>query len=173
MGVHRGKDNELYIDYKSFNYKTLEDAVKETKFEDRLFAKLRMSKQQLQKIQKKQEPVSYQTLIRLVKVYPKYTIKDFLLDYTEEEYDDLDLDLGMYMPTIKELKELQQECNLRKETIRSILKGSTMCIEKQEKIMYQVERLMLDEQYFGIMLNLCGLSYKVTEKLEKLRKEKL
>lgn len=173
MGVHKGKDNELYIDYKSFNYNTLEEAIKDTKFEDRLFAKLRMSKKQLIRIQKKQEPVSYQTLVRLVKTYPQYTIKDFILDYTEEEYEDLDLDLGNYVPTIEELKDLQQECNLRKETIRSILKNSTMCVEKQTKIMYQIERLMLNEQYFGIMLNLCGLSYKVTEKLEKLRKEKL
>ena len=113
-------------------------------------------------------PIEYELFRKLSNVLNMH-FEEMLIDYEENLYDDLDIDLTIFKPTQAEINETIKQCKIRMATIKHYLDQSTINCEKKAKVFENIERLMLECQYLGIQLKSVKQEKNIISKIEKER----
>ena len=132
-----------------------------------LVVKYKIPKTILQDLQD-YKPIEYELFRKLSNVLNMH-FEEMLIDYEENLYDDLDIDLTVFKPTQAEINETIKQCKIRMATIKHYLDQSTINCEKKAKVFENIERLMLECQYLGIQLKSVKQEKNIISKIEKER----
>ena len=116
-------------------------------------------------------PIEYDLFRKLSNVLNMH-FEEMLIDYQEELYDDLDIDLTIFKPTQADINETIKQCKIRMSTIKHYLDQSTINCEKKAKVFENIERLMLECQYLGVQLKAVKQEKNIISKIEKERNER-
>ena len=168
MSVFKGEDGKLYIDSKNFNYEIFFKTIRPV---NEFSKKYHVSKQVLHDL-KERKPPSYDLIVKLCRMNNNLILQELVNDYTEEKYEDLDLDLNKLKPTQSDLNETLKQCKLRMSTIKHLLDSAEFSVEKKRLVFENVERLTLECQFLGIQLKECGQEKKVVDKVQNVRTER-
>ena len=168
MPVFKEKE-KLWIEPNSIRSEPLSDRI--NKFGKRdLVVKYKIPKQMLQDLSEN-KPIEYELFRKLSNVLGM-SFEEMLVDYEEELYDDLDLDLNIFKPTQADINETVKQCKTRMSTIKHYIEQSTLSCEKKSNIYKNIERLMLECQYLGIQLKAVKQEKNIISKIEKERNER-
>ena len=165
MPVYKEK-GKLWIEPNSIRSEPILDRM--TKLgKKELVVKHKIPKTILQDLQD-HKPIEYELFRKLSNVLNMH-FEEMLIDYEENLYDDLDIDLTVFKPTQAEINETIKQCKIRMATIKHYLDQSTINCEKKAKIFENIERLMLECQYLGIQLKSVKQEKNIISKIEKER----
>lgn len=170
MPTYRGEDGKLYIHSQSFNYTFFSSLVKQIG-QNEFVKRYRVNRQVFHDMKEK-KPVEYELILKLCRMNNDVMIADFVNDYVEELYEDMDLDLKQFTPTHADINETMKQCKLRMATIKGLLDNAELCAEKRQKIFETIERLILESQYLGVQLTQSKQEQKVVNKVMQLRTER-
>lgn len=111
--------------------------------------------------------VTMSTIDKLLSAFDELEPKDLILDYKEEDYFKFDIDLTKYRPTDSDLKDSEHLMQAYSRTIKEHLR--LLNVEKREKILRLLKRLMLESQYYGVLLEKMGKSVYLIKNIEEIR----
>ena len=139
MPVFKEKE-KLWIEPNSIRSEPLSDRI--NKFGKRdLVVKYKIPKQMLQDLSEN-KPIEYELFRKLSNVLGM-SFEEMLVDYEEELYDDLDLDLNIFKPTQADINETVKQCKTRMSTIKHYIEQSWYSRNLQKQVQYYMTHLLM------------------------------
>lgn len=113
--------------------------------------------------------VTISTIDKLLGAFDDITAADIINDFKEEDYIRFDIDLNKYTPTDADLKDCEELIKAYSRTINENTR--LMGVEKHKRVMNLVKRLILESQYYGVILEKMGKSVTLIKTVESIRNQ--
>lgn len=138
------------------SYKTNQDFLKAVGFSDIVLINIRNGGK-----------VRIETIYKLMSLFPYLEPHHIIKDFCEDEYVYFDIDLKKYKPVASDLNDTEKIISSIVKTIK--IKTECLGLEKQNSLINLMKRLVLEANYYGIMLEKMNKSAKVINTIEKIR----
>ncbi len=138
------------------SYKTNQEFLKEIGFSDIVLINIRHGGK-----------VRIETIDKFLALFPELEPRDLILDYNEEQFNHFDIDLSKYKPKQEDLDDCEKAIKAIVHSINSI--NEALGLEKKNKVYYLLKRLVLEANYYGVLLEKMNRSTKVIKAIEKVR----
>lgn len=111
--------------------------------------------------------VRIDTIYKLMTLFPELQPKQLINDFSEDEFAYFDIDLKKYKPIVSDLEDTEYIIRSLVKTVK--IKTEVLGLEKQSCLINLLKRIVLESNYYGIMLEKMNRSAKVINTIEKIR----
>jgi len=153
----------------NIDVETVEELVSQFPTTEHFLKEVGISYIVLQNIRNKGN-VKISTIEKILNKFPNLKPQDLILDFKKEDYEYFNIDLDKYKPTNEDIIDVVDYINANQRTISTQLE--CLGVEKKNRIMFLIKRLVIEAAYWGVLLEKMNKSYKIINYVNKVRNNK-